>query len=485
MRGRSSSLLLGCLLGCRAEPAVTGTAAPRSEPGPVVTAGPEPAVTPMAAGCQISLPAGPAGAAPAEGPAFVLVDGVGLLRIADGEVTVAVAMADRRAEGTVMAVGPQGELWLSDWQGVRVLGPEGALRTVRTVRDGPRYEHMVVRSATEVWAVSSDIEWEVVRYDGRGWKTERRRSQFRGRYSDNQFNDLAVTSEGVWVTSWNGLWRGVGADWRQIAVPEAAGAHGELWTYRDRVILGAIDEFFVREGEAWRPLGWPGQPTVLRAIAELGVVAGPSRDRLLLRAVEGECEVTSEAVVGGAIDVFTVDAGGRSWVSSDRGLAVIDLQGRVVAQWETGGLPGLTGAVVGLAVVGTGPGRLPAGQAGRRFEVVGRLTTYKRDLPLANVAIELCSAHGREGSCADEPGTPVRVLARTGADGSFRFAGVPEGQLYLLVRLPEDQAECETPYNVVGGMVHVARDCAAATAPGVCDLGMISQCMPFEMPPPH
>jgi hypothetical protein len=185
MRGRSSSLLLGCLLGCRAEPAVTGTAAPRSEPGPVVTAGPEPAATPMAAGCQISLPAGPAGAAPAEGPAFVLVDGVGLLRIADGEVKVAVAMADRRAEGTVMAVGPQGELWLSDWQGVRVLGPEGALRTVRTVRDGPRYEHMVVRSATEVWAVSGDIEWEVVRYDGRGWKTERRRSQFPGRYSDN------------------------------------------------------------------------------------------------------------------------------------------------------------------------------------------------------------------------------------------------------------------------------------------------------------
>ena len=151
MRGRSSSLLFGCLLGCRAEPAVTVTAAPRSEPAPVVM--PESAATPRAAGCPIVLPAGPAGAAPAEGPAFVLVDGVGLLRIADGEVKVAVAMADQRARGTVMAVGPQGELWLSDWQGVRVLGPDGALRTVRTVRDGPRYEHMAVRSATEVWAV--------------------------------------------------------------------------------------------------------------------------------------------------------------------------------------------------------------------------------------------------------------------------------------------------------------------------------------------
>ena len=472
------SLLLACRpsaptsAGTPAQPAEASAPAQRQPPG-------------AKEACRISLPAAPTGAAPVAGPAFVLVDGVGVLQISDGAGRTVLALADNAANQTVMVVGPHGELWLSDWQGVRVLASDGALRTVRGVRDGPRYEQLQVRSSTDVWAVSSDIEWELVHYNGLRWRTVRRRAQFPGQYTDNKLNGLAVTSDGVWVSSWNGLWRGVGEQWERISPPTEIAAFGDLWTYRDQLILSAPAEHYLRVGDRWRALGWPAHESVRRALADIGVVAAPnlSSPTLTLRAVEdASCTRISDPVPGSTIDEFTVDASGRSWVSSDRGLAVLDVQGQLVAQWETGSLPGLTGRIVGLAVAGAGPTRLPAAQVGRRWEVLGRLTTYKSGAPLAGLEIELCSAPDRHGKCA---GPPSALRTRTGADGSFRFVGVPDGPLHLLVQPPETLADCQSPFTIVGHMFTPARDCAATRTPGVCDLGQLLQCQPFELPPPR
>ena len=101
-------------------------------------------------------------------------------------------------------------------------------------------------------------------------------------------------------------------------------------------------------------------------------------------------------------------------MASDAALAVLGSDGRLLAQWSSGSLPGLTGRILAIAVVG--PERLPAAQAGRSWEVVRRLETYKSGAPLAGLAIELCSARGRDGSCAG--GTSVALQATTQADGS-------------------------------------------------------------------
>ncbi|MBK9756390.1 MAG: carboxypeptidase regulatory-like domain-containing protein [Nannocystis sp.] len=471
------ALVLMCLVACRSASQVPETRQGGGERA-------APAAAP--AGCQISLPPPPAGAPATVGPAYVLVDGVGVLRIADGSVTTAVAMPGTLAQSTVMATGPKGELWLSDWGNVRVLEPDGAIRALRSERGGPRYEGLVVRSASDVWAVTGDIDWAVVHHDGARWTAVRGREQFKGKYEDIKLNRMVVADGAVWVSTWNGLWRGVGDDWRPIALPDGLASTGDLWVYRDQLIAGDHGGHYLRVGEQWRELAWPLEGSVLRALSDIGVVAMPDLDSPTIRlsAVEGGgCVVTSEAVRGSRIDEFTVDAAGRSWVASDLGLAVLGSDGRLLAQWSSGSLPGLTGRIVAIAVAGRGPERLPAAQVGRSWEVVGRLETYKSGAPLAGLAIELCSARGRDGRCAG--GTSVALRATTRADGSFRFAGVPEGEMHILVRPPEGLADCDTPFTVVGHVFAPARDCVARPdRPGVCDLGVLTQCLPFEMPPP-
>jgi len=102
----------------------------------------------------------------------------------------------------------------------------------------------------------------------------------------------------------------------------------------------------------------------------------------------------------------------------------------------------------------------------------------------ALVLMCLCSARGRDGRCAG--GTSVALQATTQADGSFRFGGVPEGEMHILVRPPVGLSDCAAPFTVVGHVFAPARDCVVRPdRPGVCDLGVLTQCLPFEMPPPR
>lgn len=478
-----SLALLGCRTPAPGQPADPPPAAPPVAPPAEPTPAP-PAEAP--ATCVPPLPAPPE-RPEAAGPAYVLVDDVGVLRIDDVGVTTLVPLADPGvAGGTELSVGPGGELWLSNWQGVFVLDGKGALRSVRKVRDGPRYEWLAARSPSDVWAVTSDIEWSLVRYDGRRWKPLRRRSQFRGEYDDNKLFAFALTSDAAWVLSANGLWRGAGDVWQKIELPASASADTlvDLWVYRDRPILGGVTGHYLREQDAWRPLAWPLDVSLNRALGEVGLVAAPLQDRAAARlhAIEGEgCVATSEAIPGRSLHALAVDASARTWAASDHALAVFDRSGRALATWTPGELPGLTDRVVDLAVIGAGPTRLPAPQPAPTWELVGELRIYKNHAPLAGAALELCSAIAGD-RCA--PGAFARQ-ATTGADGSFRFTDVPEGHLSLAVNPAPGTEGCDGVFSVRGRRVVPARDCRAAPgAPRVCDLGQILQCLPFEMPPP-
>ncbi|WAS93133.1 carboxypeptidase-like regulatory domain-containing protein [Nannocystis punicea] len=426
----------------------------------------------------------PAIAAAGPGPAYVLVEHVGVLRIEDDEVTTALPLAGGDARDLELAAGPEGSLWASGWDGVEVLPLAGEARTVhRRGGSGPRYEHLQVRADNDVWAVTSDIEWQVVHYDGSRWQpTRARRQAFKGKYDDNKFEGLALDAEGVWVSSWNGLWRGVGDDWRPIDAPPGTGTILSLWSYRGRPIVGDGERWFLRDGGDWRPLSWPITDDVRRAVGEVGVVAAPEHGRAAVRlaaVTAASCTAASEPLAGSRVSALAVDGSGRVWLATDVGLGVIDGDGRRRIEWPIGSLPGFSGRPLQVVVIGAGPWRLPSPRPARTWEVVGRLRTFKQSAPLAGAAVELCPSPSGSDRCPPGPGARA---ATTAADGAFRFADVPIGDYSIVVRPPADHPACRSPFTRNGHSLAPAVDCPPDAAR--CDLGELTDCRPFEMPPP-
>lgn len=418
------------------------------------------------------------------GPAYVLVDHSGVLQITEeGATTVFPIPRENSSLFTEIAVSPTGHLWLTDFQGIRVRAPQGQVSSNRTVKDGPLYEKLIIRSDRDAWAVTSDIEWNIVHYDGVAWKSIRKRGQFPGKYDDNKFSGLAMTTEGVWVSSWNGLWRGVGEQWEKMTLPEGVTAGPELLVYRDQLIVAGPGSVFMRKGGNWVKLVWPDKILLRWAITDHGFFAIPHGDkpRVWIGPVEGSTPaIESDPVMGHHIRVLEFDGSGRIWVGTDQAIAVLDRRGHMLMQWPAGTLDGLTGSVLDLAVVGAGPVHLPSPKPGRLWNVTGRFVTYKSRSPLSGATIFLCS--WGMSHCANAPGIK---RATTDAQGVFRLSGVPEGQFWLEVQPSAGTKDCESPFTETGESLLPARDCHEAPgAPGVCDLGPRRTCLPFEMPPP-
>src|SRR6185436_10866718 len=118
-----------------------------------------------------------------------------------------------------------------------VLAPDGSTRPIPLTPSKPLFEHLTVRSPTDVWAVTSDTEWALMHHDGKRWTEVRRRDQFPGKFDDNKFTAFAVTNDAVWVSSWNGLWRGTGRDWQRVELPDKVGSP-ELFVFKGQLIAG-------------------------------------------------------------------------------------------------------------------------------------------------------------------------------------------------------------------------------------------------------
>jgi hypothetical protein len=224
---------------------------------------------------------------------------------------------------------------------------------------------------------------------------------------------------------------------------------------------------------------------VHRVVSDLGLVAAPSLDgaTVMIGPVEGEgCTAISDPLRGSRVDVVAIDHAGRVWAATDYALAVLDRSGRIVAQWTPGTLQGLSGRIAGIAVAGAGPERLPAPQPARTWEIVGRLKTYKSGSTLANAELELCSAPLGEGDRCEAGSFTSKTTSA--ADGSFRFMDVPDGDFWISVRPPAGTRDCDGVFSETGHAGAPARDCHAdPKAPGRCDLGTLTQCLPFELPP--
>lgn len=418
------------------------------------------------------------------GPAYVLVDHSGILEITSSGATKIFPVSQLRSSHfTEITLSPAGSLWMSDFQGIRVRPLKGDFEVIRQVKDGPLYEKLVVRSETDAWAVSSDIEWQVLHYQGKDWKSTGKRGQFSGRFDDNKFSGLAVTSEGVWISSWNGVWRGVGDQWESVALPEGIGTGPDLLVYRDQLIVASPSAVYMRKSGIWSKLAWPENIMLRRIVSDLGLFAAPSRDkpRIVLGSVNGDKPfVESDPMLGQDIRTLAFDGAGRLWAGSDKALAVFDQRGHLLKQWPMGTLDGLTGDVLDIAVVASGPDTLPKLEEGRRWDVTGKFVTYKQSKPLAGAALVMCSSASSD--CTIDPDVKRTT---TDVQGSFRFSGVVDGQFRIQVQPVPDTDDCKTPFNLKNVWLHPARDCHDAPgSPGKCDMGTITTCLPFEMPPP-
>jgi hypothetical protein len=130
------------------------------------------------------------------------------------------------------------------------------------------------------------------------------------------------------------------------------------------------------------------------------------------------------------------DAQARVWIATDYGIAVLNADNT----WSTA-VPSTSGLaesrIAALAVRGT-PTLPPPSEVAQTVEISGRV--LQGGEPVPNTEVLLCSERGatffNESPCE---GQPFTALARTDANGEFRFTGAPLGTLGLAARDTDGQ----------------------------------------------
>jgi hypothetical protein len=241
---------------------------------------------------------------------------------------------------------------------------------------------------------------------------------------------------------------------------------------------------YLRQAETWKKLVWPEKIMLRWVVSDLGLFAAPKdgQPRVVISSVVGsQAPIESDPVMGQDLRKLVIDDAGRIWVGTDQAFAVLDRRGHLLAQWPAGTLDGLTGSILDMVVVGAGPKALPASNAARTWNVKGQFVTYKSHSPLSGAALALCSP-----GASDCVGDSSAKRTTTDARGSFQFAAIPNGEFWIRVKPPAGIQDCESPFTVNDKSLVPARDCHELPGtPGVCDLGTITTCFPFEMPPSH
>lgn len=477
----SSAWLCALVLGCAPPPGAATGASPKP---PTPTARPS-AAAPQASASTPGVLNGDAPAAPwvmpegiAPGELYLAAESAGVLRLQAGKF---VGVLPEQVGVVELAVSPGGSLLASGY-GAGTVWLDGAV--TKQISKQP-YGHLVFRSERELWATPDPFEWAVHRFDGEAWSALRQRADFKGRFSDNKLNDLAVTQDAVWVSSWNGLFRKRAAGWERVDVPESVGGDPprRLIGVGDQLVARFDAGYFVLRGADWAPLAWPADASV-DAVSSTGFAVGTKADvsRVLLgRLISNQPPIESSRTGSGRLEGLAVDAAGRIWLAGEHALVVLDSAGKVLERYGPGTLDGVSSRLTHVAVTKGGPLRLPNKLNPLPHPVRGKITLYKSGAPLSGARVDLCSAILGCSTATWKRST------RSAHDGSFRFDDALPGQLYIHVQLPPGLAECESPFTSTPPMSVDVTKCPRGEhgSNPACDIGSFDVCEPFEMPPPR
>lgn len=416
--------------------------------------------------------------APAPGSAgevYLAVAKQGILRI---EGDKAVLVYPTKETIVDMALSPSGALFASFYE-VGTVKISGA--KVEAIAKTP-YDKIGIRSDTDVWATPDKFGWAVHHYDGKAWTVIKKREDFKGTFSDNKLDGFVVTADAVWVSSWNGLFRGSEKAWDKIDPPPSEKPPWQLFVKEGKIVGWFSGGFFEWDGAHWSKLAWPADHA-LTAVSSSGVAVGVAREdkrriRIGKLGAKGAM-VTSAPTKSAWITDASIDDGGRAWIAGDYSFIIMSPTGEILEELEPGMLAGVEGKIERVAVRSGGLARLPAKASPLRWEIRGVVQIYKSHAPLANARVSICAAPSRCASAG------WKVSTTTAKDGSFALRDVPPGDLSIDVEVPDGIADCESPFTESpGASLSIARDCAKT--PGqVCDIKTIQVCWPFEMPPPH
>lgn len=400
----------------RSVPAALGTSAPAAR-GAALDSAPLPA------------PDAPAGA----GPAYLVVYGRGIVRIEAAQATDAAALPKIRS----MARSKDGTIYASGFDGVRKLFARADARPPRMIgtwRDVGSLDHLAVGADGHVWGASFKGVHE---WNGSAWST----------YTKDQLGagvtllrDIAVDGKGrVWVASANAVHVREAGTWRTpaLAVSRKPIFVSKIAVDGDHVYALHSSGVLKLEGDTFQelPVGRESFLSTFHLAVAQGVLhVWTTKGLYRVAPGKGTQLVTQKKAGfrGKSVNAIAADAAGRTWLSTDHGLVVIDSAGKAT-QYAPGTLAAVTGEVKQISVVAGGPALPPVGEQAKGG-VTGKL--IRDGSPVVGVDVELCASPSmffRGTPCGD---AAFRGRSTTGQDGVFRFDGVPLGQYRFAIKKP-------------------------------------------------
>lgn len=323
-----------------------------------------------------------------------------------------------------------GVTWITGSSGL--FSTDGRSWTKHEAPRNPMFDAVACDSKGRVWLAGYDI---VAFYNGSTMTTYPVSKLGRGKFV-NQLKDVAVAPDGrVWFATANSVATYNGSTWtyfenghgfarEQFVNKLGVDSRGRVWVATSSDILSY-------DGKAWTIASSDYPQAQALAVAD--------RDRLWvatyskgLAMFDGQSWTTYDRANSGLpsnkIKSLAIDSRGRVWVGTEWGLAVL-----AASTWQTyhvsdSDIP--ANQVSALGIVGNGP-KLPPKLTKQPGGLKGRLV--RSEVAQAGLAVEVCVEYlgmllTSATPCSNQP---FSRATKTGADGSFRFSGLPAGHYVI------------------------------------------------------